>query len=149
MAAGNWIMFDSAKEFIGDGSIDLDTDTFKCVLCTASYTPNRSTQSDYGDVSNELTTGAGYTSGGATLTNVAWGQVSGTATFDCEDIAWTASGGPIGPCRVAVIYDDTSSGDLLLCYCVLDSSDVTVTDGNDLTIQIHTSGVFTLAGMGS
>jgi hypothetical protein len=46
-----------------------------------------------------------------------------------------------------VIYDDTSSGDLLLCYCVLDSSDVTVTDGNDLTIQIHASGIFTLAGM--
>lgn len=148
MAAGNWIMFDSAKEYIGDGTIDLDTHTFKCVLTTNTYSPSRGSHTTYSDVTNELSTANGYTSGGATLANVTWAQSSGTATLDCDDITWTASGGAIGPFRIAVIYDDTptSPADPLLCYCVLESTDLTASDGQTVTIQINASGVLTLSG---
>lgn len=145
MAAGNWIMYDSAKEFIGDGTIDLDTHTFKVQLHTNSYTPNRSTQSVRADLSNELSTGFGYTAGGATLT-MSWGQSGGTATLDSNDPSWTASGGAIGPFRIAVIYDDTAGNDELLCYCVLDSSDLTASDGQTATITMNASGILTLSG---
>lgn len=146
MAAGNWIMYDSAKEYIGDGTIDLDTHTFKIQLHTNTYTPNRATQSVRADLSNELSTGSGYTAGGATLGSVTWAQSSGTATFDAADPTWTASGGTIGPFRIAVIYDDTAASDELLCYCVLDSSDISATDGQTVTIALNASGILTLSG---
>jgi len=148
MAAGNWIMYDSAKEYIGDGTIDLDTHTFKILLTTNSYTPDRATHTVKADVTNELSTANGYTAGGATLT-VTWGQTSGTATFDATDVAWTASGGNIGPFRNAVIYDDTAASDELLCYCVLNTSDLTATDGQTFTIQFNASGILTLSGADS
>jgi len=146
MAAGNWIMYDTAKEYIGDGTIDFDGHTFKCLLTSNSYTPNRSTQSVLADVTNQVANGFGYTTGGATLGSVTWGQTSGTATFDSADISWTALGGSIGPFRIAVIYDDTAASDPLLCYCVLDSSDLTATDGQTATIALNASGILTLSG---
>lgn len=148
MAAGNWIMYDSAKEYIGDGTIDLDNDTFKIILTTSSYTPNRATHTVYADVTNELSTANGYTAGGATLGTVTWTQSGGTATFDCVDPAWTASGGNIGPFRNAVIYSDTpvAPADPLVCYCVLETTDLTATDGQTVTIALNASGILTLSG---
>ena len=147
MAAGNWIMYDSAKEFIGDGTIDLDTHTFKVQLQSSSYTPNRSTQTVRADLTNELATGSGYTATGATLGTVTWAQSSGTATFDSADPSWTASGGNIGPFRYAVIYDDTAASDELLCYCEVDTTtDLTATDGQTVTIALNASGILTLSG---
>lgn len=146
MAAGNWIMYDSAKEYIGDGTIDLDSHTFKVMLCTNSYTPNRATHTVKADVTNELSTANGYTAGGAALTSVTWTQTGGTAKFDAADPTWTASGGSIGPFRIAVIYDDTAASDELLCYCVLESSDLTATDGQTITLALNASGILTLSG---
>jgi hypothetical protein len=62
---------------------------------------------------------------------------------DPADLVWTALTGDI-VARFAVIYE--SGGDVL-CYCLLDSTpaDVTATDGNTLTIALHSSGIFTLA----
>lgn len=146
MAAGNWIMYDQAKESIGDGLIDLDSHTFNIILCSSSYTPNRATQSVYADITGELSTGSGYTNGGEALANVTWAQTSGTAKFDSDDAAWTAAAGDIGPFKYAVIRDVTAAGEPLLCYSVLDASTLTVTDGNTFTIQMNASGILTLSG---
>lgn len=148
MPAGNWIMYNSAREYIGDGSIDLDTNTFKLMLVTNSYTPSAS-HTQKSDVTNEVANGNGYTSGGATLSSVTWAHSGTTATFDAADPSWTASGGNIGPFRIGVIYDDTSASDLLVAYCILDSSDITVTSGNTFTIQLNASGILTLSGASS
>lgn len=146
MAAGNWIMYDSAKASIGSGLFDMDGHTFKIILTSNSYTPNRATQTVLADVTNQLSTANGYTSGGATLASVTWGQTSGTATFDAADPAWTASGGDIGPFRIAVIYNDTAASDPLLCYCVLHSADLTILNGQTGTIALNASGILTLSG---
>ena len=125
MAAGNWIFYNSAREYLADGTIDLDSHTFKIALLTNTYTPSAS-HSTYADLTNQLSTANGYTSGGATLASVTWTHSGTTATFDCADPSWTASGGSIGPFRIAVIYDDTptSPADPLLCYCILDSASI-------------------------
>jgi hypothetical protein len=34
----------------------------------------------------------------------------------------------------------------LVAYCVLDSADITISDGNTLMIQINASGILTLSG---
>ena len=148
MAAGNWIMYNSAREYIGDGTIDLDTNTFKMLLTSNSYTPSAS-HTVYADITNQVANGNGYTTGGETLANVTWGHSGTTATWDADDAVWTATGGAIGPIRNAVIYDDTASGKPLVCYCVLDSADITVSNSSTFTIAFNASGILTLSGADS
>lgn len=50
------------------GSIDFDTDTFKVLLTTSSYTENKDTHEFRSDVTNEVANGNGYTTGGNTVT---------------------------------------------------------------------------------
>jgi hypothetical protein len=146
-AAGRWKLYNSAKEFIGDGTIDLDTHTFKIALFTSASNANTLTNSVLADLTNQVASGTGYTTGGATLTGVTWAQTGGTATFDADNVSWTASTGSI-TARFAVIYDDTAASDELLAVCLLDTApaDVTATDGNQLQINFNASGIFTLSG---
>ena len=78
-----------------DISLDLDTDTFKCLLTTASFNPtasNYETMSTMNDVTNELPASGGYTTGGKTLTGVTFASSSdgtGTLKFDAADVEWT------------------------------------------------------------
>lgn len=149
-AAGKWKLYDSAKEYIGDGTIDLDTNTFKLALFTSSSNANTLTNATLSALTNQVAGANGYTTGGETLTSVTWGQTGGVATFDAADVVWTASGGSI-TARFGVIYRSGTVGsvtDALLAVCLLDTApaDVTATDGNTLTIQFNASGIFTLSG---
>lgn len=150
MAADAWVAFNTFREYQGDGTMDLDNDVFKMGLWLSSWTPNMETQSVYADISaNEHANQYGYTTGGQTVT-CTWTRSTVTVTFDSADGPWTASGGTI-TCRYAAIYDDTptSPADPMVCYSLLDNTpaDVSVTDGNTLTVEINASGVFSLTGM--
>jgi hypothetical protein len=145
MAAGTFTLYDSVAELIADGTIDLDADTFKLALVTSAYTPSAA-HDEYADLTNELSTANGYTSGGATLGSVTWTRSSGVATFDSGDVVWTASSSGI-TARRAILYDDTSSGKKLIGHMLLDATpaDVSVTAGNTLTVSPHsTQGWFQL-----
>ena len=147
MAAGSWTLFHGAKEKLCDGTIDLDTHSFKVALLASTWTPNLATNAVWADISvNDLATANGYTAGGAALGTPTWTNSSGTMTFDAVDPEWTATGGSI-TARYAVIYDDTAASDDLLCYCLLDTApaDVTATTGNVFLIELHANGIFTLA----
>jgi hypothetical protein len=149
MAAGNFIVFDLAKQWIADGTINLAADTFNITLHTNTFVPNIATQSVYADLTNELATGNGYTNGGLALSGVTWTRSGSTTTFTCTNPTWTAAGGAIGPFRIAVIHKvGTANAHVnpLLCYCVLDTVDITISNGNQETIQINASGVFNLTG---
>lgn len=150
MAAGKWKLYESAKEFIADGSIDLDTHSFKCALFLSTSNCDTLSNDELGDLTNQHANASGYTTGGVALTGVTWTRSGGTVTFDCDNPVWAASGGNI-VARFAVIYDDTHATDALLAVCLLDTTpaDVTATDGNTLTISVHSSGVFTLSGADS
>lgn len=140
MAAGNWTFTNGTRTRMLNGTFDFDTDSFKCALFLSTSNIGASSTS-YADVTNEVANGSGYTTGGIALTISVTGTT--TVTVDATDITWTASGGSI-TARYAVIYE--VGGDVV-CYCLLDSTpaDVTVTDGNDLTIQFNASGIFQLA----
>lgn len=142
-------MFQSANKYLGDGTIDADTNTFKVTLHTSSYVPNAATQTVYADLTDELSTANGYTNGGATLGSVTWTQSTVTTTFDAADTSWTASGGSI-TARYAVIRSTvTANGHVepLLAYILLDitPADVTATSGNPFLLQWNASGIFTSA----
>lgn len=127
---------------IGEAA-NLGSDTFILGLTTSSYTPNAGTHETLSDITNEVS-GNGYSR--ATLGSVTWTESGGTATFDFADPTFTASGGSI-VARYYFIFNDTVTGDPLVCYGLLDNTpaDVTVTDGNTLTLNINASGLFTLS----
>lgn len=145
MAAGAFTFYDSFSEAIGDGTIDLDTDTLNVALFTSTYSPSASADTTYSALTNEVATANGYTASGEALTSVTWAQTGGVATLDTADSQWTASGGSI-TARYAVVYSVTATGNDLIGYFLLDNTpaDVTATDGNTLTIQWNASGILTL-----
>ena len=89
--------------------VDWVSDTVKVALCTSSYTPNQDTHTFFNDITNELTTGGGYTAGGAALANktVTYDSTSNETRLDADDVQWTSA---TFTCRYAVIYKDTGSG---------------------------------------
>lgn len=131
--------YDHSWKLIATGGIDLDTDTLKLALVTSSYTPNTAhTVWDPGtnnaaDASyNEVTTGSGYTTGGATIAN----PVVTNSTIDYDDVVWTALTKTF---RYAVCYVDKVVGaltDPLLFYILLDTTPADiVSNGSNYTIQ--------------
>lgn len=145
MAASAFTVVNSIKERMGNAEINFDTDTFQVVLLSSSSNI-AATSDDATAVTGELSTANGYTAGGVTC-NSAWTRSDGTCTFDLTDNpSWTASGGDI-VARFAAVIDTTPTPDRVVAYCTLDNTpaDVTTTNGNTLTIQIASNGVFTLA----
>ncbi len=145
--AASITIYHSFREYLGDGTIDLDSDSFKVTLHTSSYTPSTA-HTIYSNLTNELSTANGYTNGGAALASVTWNRSSGTVTFDAADTTWTASGGSI-VARYAVIRKDGTMGGIvspLIAYILLDTTpaDVTATTGNPLTLAWNASGIFAL-----
>ena len=65
------MIYNSFPLYLGDGTIDLDSDTLKISLHTSSYTPDAG-HSSYTDLDNEVANGSGYTTGGKALTTVTW-----------------------------------------------------------------------------
>lgn len=153
MAAGKWKLYESAIEYLADGTHDLDdTANWKMALFLSTSNCNiLSTGTGvYGDLTNEHANGNGYLTGGVALTNFAWTHSGSVATLDCDNAVWTASGGSI-VARFAVIYRDATVNSIvkpLLCVSLLDvtPANVTATAGNTLTVAINASGVFTLTG---
>lgn len=143
MAADAWVVHDRFKEYEGDGTIDMDNDTFVVRLYTSASNIATTSVGDATTATNELSTANGYTAGGQTVAGT-WTRSTGTVTFDVADAVWTASGGSI-TARLAAIVDTTTTPDEVVAHTLLDNTpaDVTATDGNTFTVQINSSGVFT------
>ncbi len=148
MAANAWAFYDEFREFLGDGTIDLDGDSFRAALYLSTSNAATTSTSGKAALTNEHANANGYTTNGVALTSVTWVRSTVTLTFDSADAVWNASGGSI-IARFSVIYDDTVTtpvADPLVCFSLLDNApaDVTATDGNSLTVQMNASGIFTL-----
>lgn len=131
------MIFDNVRDkFLGGNFGDLTGATLKCCLLTSSYTPDE-TDAVYGDLSNEVANGNGYTTGGVTLANVTITETSDVAKLDADDATWTSS---TFSCRYAVVYVDGATKHLL---CLKDLGAVSVTNG-PLTVQWHANGILRL-----
>ena len=84
------------------GAIDLDTDPFKALLTTSSYTETK--DQDYRDsVTNEIGSGGGYTTGGNTVTlTVTLDDTNDRVDVSLGGTNWTTS--TITAARKAVYY---------------------------------------------
>ncbi len=72
MAAGAWTFYNIAKKKLMDGSIDLDTNTFRMSLYTSASNAATLTLSTRPSVTGEVTEANGYSSSGKPLASVTW-----------------------------------------------------------------------------
>lgn len=127
------LIFNSFHRDLATGAIDCDTDTFKVLLVTSSYTPNKDTHEKRSAITNEVT-GTGYTAGGATsAVSVTLDTANDKTTITFGSVNWASS---TITARGAVIYKSrggASSADELVAF-------------NDFGADVSTtSGTFTLA----
>jgi len=118
---------------------DTTSGRFKCMLSTASWTPNYSTHSIKSDVTNEVS-GSGYSAGGEALTSITFATSGGTITWDAADVEWASS--TITSARYATIYDDTLTNKPLVC--TIDFGGDFSTVSGTFKITWNASGIFTL-----
>ncbi len=132
--------FNAFVENIAEKGMNLGADTLKVALTNTAPTSSNSLLADITQIAN----GNGYTTGGTAATISSSAQSSGTYKLVLADVVFTASGGNVGPFRYAVLYDDTSTGDMLIGYWDYGSS-VTLSDGETFTVDFDPSaGVLTL-----
>lgn len=136
------LIYNSFKQKIMDGSIDLDTDTIKVALVTSSYTPDADTHEDFADVTNEVS-GTGYTAGGETIANTAVTKdtTDDEGVWDGDDVTWSSS---TITARGAVIYKDSGTASTSWLICYLDFGSDKSSSSGDFTIQFGSEGILNL-----
>jgi hypothetical protein len=149
VAASAWNFYYLAKKHMMDGTIDLDTDTFRMTLHTsASNAISVANLTVIGSVTGQLADGAGYSTSGKNLAAVTWGVGASASEmrFDSTAVTWTATGGDLTNIKYAVIskVGTSAGGHKLLMYSQLSTSQFTVTSGNTLTVTPSANGYFEL-----
>ena len=153
--ASTLTLYNKFKQYILDGTIDLDTNTIKIALVTSAYIP-AATHDVLADVlsspSPEVVAIAspsnGYTQGGAALAGkaVSFTDSPSQGKFDATDLTWASLTATF---RYGIIYaSGTLNGivDPLIGYILFNDApaDIAIT-GIDFTIQWNASGILTLA----
>jgi|TARA_R110000787_G_scaffold13572_2_gene42622 hypothetical protein len=157
MAASAWQLYNSAKKYIGNGTIVLGAGVFKMVLASASSNASTFTLSAYGgggaltSVTNEIAATGGYVTGGKNLVPATAQWTVGASakqmkyTMSTVGIAFTASGAPLTDIKFALLRNSTgAAAGKLLCFCQLSSANFTVASPNTLTVLPAATGIFTL-----
>lgn len=136
-------IFNSFRQYVNDGTIDLDTDTLKVALVTSAYTKNLA-HTVWADIStNEVATGDGYTTGGAALANSDVTHSGAVATWDGDDVTWTALTKTF---RYGVIYKVGTANSIVnpvIGIILFDTAPADVAiSGTDFVIQWNASGIY-------
>lgn len=144
MTAGPWILVNSARTDMLNGTFNFASDSFKVALFTSSSNLGAGEQT-YASLTGEVgTTNTGYTTGGQAVTLTLTGTTSVVVAFQ-TDPTWTAGTANL-TAKMGCLYE--VGGDVV-AYFLLDSggADVTTTSGQTLTVDSDGSPgpVFTLA----
>ena len=127
------LIYNSAIDDMARGAIDWDTDSFKVMLVTSTYSPDKDTHLKRSAVTNEVS-GTGYTAGGvATACTVTKDTANDKVTIAFAAASWASS---TIIARGAVYYKargGASSADELVAYNDFGSNIIT------------TNGTFSLA----
>ena len=83
-------IYNSFKEYMADGSIDLDGDTFKISLHGSNFVAD-SSHTHFADIIATQTSGTNYVAGGAELDNVSWVRSGGAVELDADDETWATA----------------------------------------------------------
>lgn len=137
------VIYNSFKQKIMDGSIDLDTDTINVALVTSSYTPDQDAHEDYADITNEVANGNGYATGGAALANktVTKDNTDNEGVFDADNVTWGSS---TITARGAIVYKDSGTAATSWFICYFDFGSDQSSSSGDFTITWNAEGIVNL-----
>lgn len=138
MASG---IYNRAKANWFNKEVDMEADTIKVMLLDNTHTFDAD-HDVIGDVSGNEISGTGYSAGGVTLSGKAVTQddTNDRAVFDATDVSWTTA---TFSAYHAVLWDDTVSGDPLLCS--IDFGGVKSVTAGTFTIQWSVNGIIRLS----
>ena len=140
-------LYTSFKQYVHDGTIDLDATNIYMALVTSSYTFSAAHTiwdpgtNDAADPSyNEVANGTGYTTGGAQLASHSVTAVR----WDAADTTWTSLTKTF---RYGIVYVNATVNSIvkpLICCILFDSTpaDIAIA-GWDFTVQWNSSGLIT------
>lgn len=137
------MIYNSAKQRILSGDINLTSDTLKVALLTNAYTPNADTHEFRSSITNEVANGNGYTTGGQTLSGKVFSKdnTADEGRFDADDLTWP---GATFTARYALLYKDTGSPATSPVIAVFDFGVDKVSSGGDFIIQWNAEGLLNL-----
>jgi hypothetical protein len=139
-----FVKFQAFVEHLAEKVHNLGADSLKILL--SNDAPSASLDAVKADLPSELTTGGGYTAGGAAVTVTGSSQSGGTyALTQSADVVFTATSGGFGPFRYAILYNDTPSSpaDPLIGYWDYGSS-ISLLDTETFTVDMGTN-ILTIA----
>ena len=132
--------FNSFVEALAEKVHNLQADTLKVVLTNSAPLAANTVLADI----TQIAAGNGYTAGGAQATQVSSAQTAGIYKLVLNDVTFTASGGPLGTFRYAVLYNDTAASDELIGFWDYGTT-LSITNGNSFTVDFDaTNGVLTI-----
>ncbi len=136
-------VYNEFKSKIQDGTIDLDTDDIRVVLLTSDYSPDIDAHHTYGDLTNEVANGDGYTTGGEQLASVSitTDDANDLSKFDADDVTWQTS---TITARYAVVYYSSGGTDTWLVSYYDFGEDKESANG-DFKIEWSTGGLLNLS----
>lgn len=129
-------LYDNFLKKLAQAKFDFSSDSFKMMLVTSTYAPNRGTHDFRDDVTNEVV-GTGYTAGGAAITAaLSLDTGAHVLSFGLSDVVWAVA---TFTARAGVIYKSrggASSADELVAY--IDFGADKSPAGVDFTVHVNT-----------
>jgi hypothetical protein len=123
------LVYNSALDDALRGNIDFDTDSFRAMLVTSTYSPNKDAHTKRSDVTNEVGASGSYAAGGGTATvTVTKDIVNDRIDISLGAVSFTTA---TITARAAVYYKargGASSADELVAYIDF-GADITSTAG--------------------
>lgn len=131
------LIYNNCLDNAARGTIDFDTDTFKVLLTTSSYSENKDTHEFRSDVTNEVANGNGYTTGGNSCTvSVTLDTANDRVDISLGGTTWPAS---TITARKAVYYKSrggAATADELIA--VIDFGSDVISSGGTFTLNAST-----------
>ena len=146
MAQGDLVVFNTAKEWLADGTFDLDTNSFKCAILDNTTAPTATTVTPTLADFTEVGALGSYTAGGDAIT-LTWVEAAGTVTLDSTvNPTWAQNGSNDTDAYWALVYQTGTHNTILdAALCYIDLGGPVNMQAGDLTVTFNTSGILTLA----
>lgn len=131
-------LYNHTTRRFADGS-NVAADTYKVkLLSAATFDPTHTTLAATGGT--ETASGTGYTTGGATLSNVTIATVTtNDARFDADDLIWYATGGSI-VAAYAILFNSSDTDNPPIAFIDFGGSE-TADDGTLFKISWNANGI--------
>lgn len=128
---------------IANGDLNWSTDTIDMALVTSAYTPDRGNNEFFSDITNELTTGGGYTAGGFALTTKtrSYDATTREERYLADPIS-VAALTPSSPFRYGIVYKNTGTPGTSFLLALLNFGADQNPGGLPFAVQWASTGVF-------